>query len=159
MLSDHSVIITEKMDTITKNNKTHSDPYSHEKTLNESVVVNRPSSPRKFFERLYGHLESKDDHEKEFSLPNSPNSSNSVESCSMNVPDHEKRETAFAVYSNEVNTRNIGPFRSNQGFPAHFESLRDMIGLSGETPVFPPGLAAFRKCFYDYHHRQLSKNE
>lgn len=147
MLSEIT-LSTKKIDTISTNNKTNSVPYGHEKTINDiGSVVNRPSSPRKFFERLYGHLETKTDHEKEFSLPNSPNSSNnSIESYSLNNSDREKHGTAFKIYSNNGNSGSIGSLRSNQAFPGHFESLRDMIGLAGETPVFPPGLAAFRKC-------------
>lgn len=117
------------------NNKKESEPYGENKI--KDCVVTRPSSPRKFFERLYGNLDSKNTNssEKDLSLPSSPNSSNnSVEGV------HEDTSHAFSLY----HTTGI---RKDHGFPSHFESLRDIIGLSGETPVFPPGLAAFRKYF------------
>ncbi|XP_063706156.1 homeobox protein rough-like [Culicoides brevitarsis] len=125
------------MDKISQNNnknKTNSEPYGNNNEKPE--IMNRPSSPRKFFERLYGHLESNKDESRdkiseEFSLPNSPSSSNnSVES--------ESEKHAFSVYERQMENSMM-----RQGFPSHFESLRDMIGISREAPVFPPGLAAF----------------
>lgn len=47
---------------------------------NQTVVINRPSSPRRFFERLYGHLETKrtnEDHTPLLKVTDSPKSSSS----------------------------------------------------------------------------------
>lgn len=50
---------------------------------NQTVVINRPSSPRRFFERLYGHLETKrtnEDHTPLLKVTDSPKSSKSSSS-------------------------------------------------------------------------------
>lgn len=38
-------------------------------SLNSSIAVIRPSSPRQFFERLYGHLETGDSNSKQICSP------------------------------------------------------------------------------------------
>lgn len=116
-----------------------------ETQLNEISSNNtRPSSPRKFFERLYGHLET-NKKDTTYNIEQKPTTSPSLSTNSSNSIDHfdeinkiphkygflQEQEYQFSSHN-------------SQQFSSHFESLRMALGMPAET-MFPPGLAAFCK--------------
>lgn len=104
------------------------------------ISLHRPSSPRKFFEKLYGHLESKNEKlpKDNGSCPNSP----SVSRSSSESLEHTDKKLLQIDTSYE--RLNSSPYLQTEALPSQMDSLRGMISLPSDI-VFPPGLAAFCK--------------
>jgi hypothetical protein len=144
-----------------------------EKIINCDETRNRPapSSPRQFFQRLYGHLEDNDktttrvkNNKSEIDI----NHLNSDTSCSENssvLSDEFKeskdnnRNNCAQITSNYIDSsaisfpiNTLSPPSSSSStplpiMPQHFSSLRTITDINNDyhQTVFPPGLSAFRE--------------
>ncbi|XP_055325432.1 homeobox protein rough [Sitodiplosis mosellana] len=99
---------------------------------NVSIVAARPSSPRQFFERLYGHLESADTNTKTVCSPGQSELSSSPDIL-------DDRKSAFSLTADHV---------MNMGYQSSYQNLSCMSsGFGGfrlpqESPL-SAGLTAF----------------
>lgn len=141
LITSNNTITSEIMKQSTKKCETQLNEISSNNT--------RPSSPRKFFERLYGHLETKNNKkDTTYNIEQKPTTSPSLSTNSSNSVDN------FDEIHNKIPNHKYGflhepeyqfsSLNNSQQFSTHFESLRMALGMPAET-MFPPGLAAFCK--------------
>ncbi|XP_055383186.1 homeobox protein rough-like [Condylostylus longicornis] len=101
--------------------------------------INRPSSPRQFFERLYGHLENTTTHSKNFHENSSLQSENSVSP----INEDERQYDIERIYNfNQNHFEGIG-FNSNSG-TTNFQIFPNQKAFpTFPEGHFPAGLSAF----------------